>query len=263
MPTLAEFLSRFADLLLKETKGEISLDGRRLGFLHRNILANRAVELAKAEAGSKDNGTPPQVTFSQSARHVLQHSIPVGLNDESVNREEAFHKMEICFDLLSDYFDEEAEMTKVQIIYELFTTKNLMRKAEILLKEDLGELAESKAWNDMMASGDDMSLLAYTALQVEARRPGTIPKEIIEALSRKIDPLKLTTKSIQKLKGESVEYIGKVENLLERDSDLARLVAHDRVARLVEDRVTPDSISRAEEEIERDIETFEELMNRK
>lgn len=262
MPTLAEFLSRFADLLLKETKGEISLDGRRLGFLHRNILANRAVELAKPEAGSKDDGALPQVTFSQSARHVLQHSIPVGLNDESVNREEAFHKMEICFDLLSAYFDEDAEMTKVQTIHELFTTKNLMRKAEILLKEDLGELAESKAWNDMMASGDDMSLLAYTALQVEARRPGTIPKEIIEALSRKVDPLKLTTKSIQKLKGESVEYIEKVEKLLERDSDLARLVAHDRVARLVEDRVTPESIRQAEDEIERDIETFEQLMNR-
>jgi hypothetical protein len=115
----------------------------------------------------------------------------------------------------------------------------------------------------MMASGDDMSLLAYTALQVEARRPGTIPKEIIEALSRKVDPLKLTTKSIPKLKGESVEYIEKVEKLLERDSDLARLVAHDRVARLVEDRVTRESIRQADEEIERDIETFEQLMNRK
>jgi hypothetical protein len=262
MPTLAEFLSRFADLLLKETKGEISLDGRRLGFLHRNILANRAVELAKAEAGPKNNGEEPLPGFSQSARHVLQHSIPVGLNDESVNREEAYHKMEICFDLLSAYFDEDAEMTRVEIIYELFTTKNLMRKAEILLKEDLGELAESKAWNDMMESDENISLLAYTALQVEARRPGTIPKEIIEALSKKIDPLKLTTKSIQNLKGESVEYIEDVERLLERDSDLAKLVAHDRVGKLVEDRVTPDSIARAEEQIQRDIETFQELMNR-
>jgi hypothetical protein len=263
MPTLAEFLSRFADLLMKETKGEISLDGRRLGFIHRNILANRAVELAKAEALPPNNGEEPLPSFSQSARHVLQHSIPVGLNDESVNREEAFHKMEICFDLLSAYFDENAEMTKVEIIYELFTTKNLMRKAEILLKEDLGELAESKAWNDMMASGENISLLAYTALQVEARRPGTIPKEIIEALSKKIDPLKLTTRSVDKLKGESVEYIEEVEKLLERESDLARLVAHDRVARLVEDRVTPDSIAQADEEIERDIEIFEELMSRK
>jgi len=176
MPTLAEFLSRFADLLLKETKGEISLDGRRLGFLHRNILGNRAVELAKADVHSRDDGDRGMGSFAQSARYVLQHSIPVGLNDESVNREEAFHKMEICFDLLSAYFDEDAEMTRVQIIYELFTTKNLMRKAEILLKEDLGDLAESKAWNDMMESEDDITLVAYTALQIEARKPGTIPK---------------------------------------------------------------------------------------
>ncbi len=261
MPTLAEFLSRFADLLLKETNGEISLDGRRLGFLHRNILSNRAVELAKARISSQGDGAEPLTSFAQSARYVLQHSIPVGLNDESVNREEAYHKMEICFDLLSAYFEEEAEMTKVEIIYELFTTKKLMRKAEILLKEDLGELAESKAWNDMMQSEEDITLLAYTALQVEAKKPGTIPKEVIEALSRKIDPQRLTTKSIPKIRGGSIEHIEEVEKLLDRDSDLARLIANNKVARLVEERVTKESITQAEDEIERDIERFEELMN--
>ena len=137
--------------------------------MHRNILANRAVELAKAQQCEAGNGGEPVKSFSHSARYVLQHSIPVGLNDESVNREESYHKMEVCFDLLSAYFDENAEMTKVEIIYELFTTRNLMRKAEILLKEDLGELAESKAWNDMMESEEDITLLAYTALQVEAK----------------------------------------------------------------------------------------------
>ena len=262
MATLAEFLSRFADLLLKETKGEISLDGRRLGFLHRNILANRAVEMAKPELCLAQDGAP-LASFAQSARYVLQHSIPVGLNDESVNREEAYHKMEICFDLLSAYFDENAEITKVQTIYELFTTKNLMRKAEILLREDVGELAESKAWNDMMESEDDITLLAYTALQVEAKKPGTIPKEVIEALSRKIDPDKLSTKSIPKLRGESVEHIEEVEKLLNRDSDLARLIAHNRVARLVEGSVTPESIRRTDEEIEKDIRVFEELTSTK
>jgi len=54
-----------------------------------------------------------------------------------------------------------------------------------------------------------------------------------------------------------------VEKLLERESDLARLIAHNRVARLVQERVTGESIRQAEEEIEADIQTFEELMNRK
>jgi hypothetical protein len=263
MPTLAEFLSRFADLLLKETKGEVSLDGRRLGFLHRNILANRAVEVAKAETSSDEDGGEPLVSFSRSARYALQHSIPVGLNDESVNREEAYHKMEVCFDLLSAYFDEKAEMTRVQLVYELFTTKSPMRKAEILLTEDIGELAGSKAWNDMMESEEDITLLAYTALQLEAKKPGTLPKEIIEALSRKIDSQKLTTKSIPRLKGESIEFIEEVEKLLERNSDLARLVAYDWVARLVEGRVSREAIGQTAKEIQRDIERFQGLMKPK
>ena len=86
---------------------------------------------------------------------------------------------------------------------------------------------------------------------------------MIEALSRKVDPLKLTTKSIPKLKGESIEHIEEVEKLLDRDSDLARLIANSRIAHLVEGRVTKESITQAEDEIERDIQRFEELMNTK
>ena len=69
MPTLAEFLAKFSDLLMRETKGEVALDGRRLGFLHRNLLANRAIELAKAEVFGQD--LPDFVT---SARYgAIQH----------------------------------------------------------------------------------------------------------------------------------------------------------------------------------------------
>jgi len=141
MPTLAEFLAKFSDLLMRETKGEVALDGRRLGFIHRNLLANRAVELAKAGVFQT-----PLPDFVQSARYVVQSSIPVGLNDEALKREEAVHKMEICFDLLSSYFEEGAELTRVNLVYELFTTRDLMRKANILLTQPLGEMALSKAW---------------------------------------------------------------------------------------------------------------------
>ena len=48
MTTLAELLAKFADLLMRESKREVALDGRRLGFIYRNLRANRAVELAKA-----------------------------------------------------------------------------------------------------------------------------------------------------------------------------------------------------------------------
>ena len=221
MPTLAAFLAKFADLLVRETAGEVALDRRRLGFIHRNLLANRAVELAKAEVFGA-----PLPDFVESARYVVQSSIPVGLNDEGLKREEAVHKMEICFDLLSSYFEQGAELARVNLIYELFTSPDLLRRAELLLTEDLGEMALSKAWTDLMKEDRDITLLAYTALQVEARRPGTVPQELLASLSAKVSGENLSTKCIGRLEGDAVEYIDEVEAMLRQDSDLGLLVAY-------------------------------------
>jgi hypothetical protein len=200
--------------------------------------------------------------FTDSARYVVQSSIPVGLNDESLKREEAVHKMEICFDLLSSYFDEDSEISKVNLIYELFTTDNLMRKAEILLTQNLGEFVNCKAWNDLMKSGKDITLLAYTALQIEAHTPGIVPPELLESLSQKIDPGRLTTESLPLLQHESVEFIDEIEQLLDQDSDLAKLIAYERVRKLTEcESITPDQIKETENLIFTDIETFKNLIN--
>ena len=252
METLSEFLAKFADLLLRETAGEIALDGRRLGFIYRNILANRSVELAKNVILGET--TCP---FSESARYVVQASIPIALNDESIKREEAIHKMEVCFELLSSYFEKDSEIERVNLIYELFTTGNLMRKAEILLTENLGLFASSKAWTDLIGGDSDISLLAYSALQVEARRPGTVPKELLESLCSKVKPDSLSTKGIPNLKGESIEYVEEVEALLSQSTDLGKLVAYDRVRRLLDGgTITPAAIEEAQEFIQKDIETF-------
>jgi MoxR-like ATPase len=256
MPTLAEFLAKFSDLLMRETKGEVALDGRRLGFIHRNLIANRAIELAKAEVFQT-----PLPDFVQSARFVVQSSIPVGLNDEALKREEAVHKMEICFDLLSSYFEEGAELALVNLVYELFTTPNLIRKAEILLTQPLGEMALSKAWTDLMAGKDDLTLLAYTALQVEARRPGTIPQELLASLSTKIEPSQLSSACIMRLEGDAVEYIEEVEALLAQETELGKLVAYHRVSELVETgNVNPKTIKAAGDAIIEDIRIFEALL---
>jgi len=256
MTTLPEFLAKFADLLVRETQGEVALDGRRLGFIHRNLLANRAVELAKAEVLST---LLPD--FVESARYVVQSSIPVGLNDEGLNREEAVHKMEICFDLLSSYFEEDTELTRVNLIYELFTTPDLMRKAELLLTHNLGDLALSKAWTDLMQEERDLTLLAYTALQVEAHRPGTVPQELLASLCGNVRAEKLSTRCIPHLEGDAVEYIEEVEQLLDQESDLARLVAYQQVAQLVDSgQVNPETLARTVQAIEEDIRHFEALL---
>lgn len=255
MVTLSEFLARFADLLMRESNGEVTLDGRRLGFIYRNILANRAIEMAKA---SIVQSSVPD--FVASARYVVQSSIPVGLNDESLRREEAVHKMEICFDLLSSYFEQGSEIAKVNLVYELFTTDNLMRKAEILLIENLGDFVNCKAWNDLMSADNDITLLAYTALQIEARRPGTIPAELLEGLSQKIDSSRLSTDCISTLEDESIEYVEEVEQLLQRESDLEKLIAFNRVSKLADAKVTPARIEEARTAIKNDIATFRSLI---
>ncbi|MFC1601262.1 AAA family ATPase [Candidatus Sumerlaeota bacterium] len=256
MTTLSEFLAKFADLLMRETNGEITLDGRRLGFIYRNILAARSVELAKAEALNVETGS-----FVESARYVVQSSIPIGLNDESVKREEALHKMDICFELLSAYFDENSEIALVNKVYELFTTPDLMRRAEILLHDGLNDFAKSKAWNDLVKEDRDITLLAYTALQVEARRPGSVPKELLESLSGEIENCQLSTICIPDLHDEAIEYIEEVEALLEQDSDLAKLVAYNHVQRLADQPViTPNDIKETERLIQQDMLAFEHLL---
>jgi len=206
-------------------------------------------------------GSHTETDFVASACYVVQSSIPVGLNDESLKREEAVHKMEVCFDLLSSYFEEDAELTKVDLVYELFTTPDLMRKAELLLTCDLGEMALSKAWANLMTEDRDITLLAYTALQVEARRPGTIPRELLESLSGKIAACNLSTNCIGTIEDDSIEYVAEVEALLEQSSDLGKLVAYHRVSELVDaGGVTPQRIRETERLIHQDIETFETLL---
>ena len=257
--SLSEFLAKFADLLMRETKGEVTLDGRRLGFIYRNILANRSVELAKAELYQTE-----LKSFPESARYVVQSSIPVGLNDESLKREEAVHQMELCFDLLSSFFDEKSEISQINLIYELFTTDNLIRKAEILLKENLSDFVSCKAWNDLMRSNNDLTLLAYTALQVETHLPGTVPSELLEGLSKKINIDTLSTESIPSLVGESIEYIDEVEALLNQVDDLSKLIAYNHVRKLSKSKIiNPDKILETTYLIESDIETFKSLIHMK
>jgi len=151
----------------------------------------------------------------------------------------------------------------VNLIYELLTTKDLMRKAELLLTKDLNEMALSKAWTDLMKGDDEITLLAYTALQVDARRPGTIPQELLASLSAKVEPERLSTAYIDRLEDDEVEYIEDVEMLLRQSTDLAKLVAYHHVGSLTEDenkRVTPSTIAETATLIERDITAFEQLL---
>jgi len=253
---ITEFLAKYADLLARETNNDLRLDGRRLGFMYRNIMANISVERAKAELSGEE-----APAISATAGYVVQASIPIGINDESAHREESLHKIEICFDLLKSYFENTGHNERVELIYELFTTKDLIRKTEILLTEDLGDLAESKAWHDMMERECDVTLFAYTALQVEALRQGTIPQELIENLSKKIDTSQLSSKCISPLEEQSIEQVEGIEEILRRDTDMWKLLAIQRVKKLaIKKDIAPEDVNVTSRLIEDDIKIFNRLI---
>jgi hypothetical protein len=256
LSTLGEFLSRFSVLVLKETEGKVKLDGRRLGFMYRNLLAYRSIELAQ---GRHSCGDVPDL--ARSAKTAIMASIPIGISRDGINREETLHKVEICLDLLADYFRSQADMVRTERIYRLFTCKDLLEKTRILLREDLSDLAKAKAWNDLMGSKEDVTILAYVALQVEAHRPGTVPTELMEKISGRVIPSSMTTELIPRLKGESVELIDEVESLLDQPDDLARVVAYHRLReRLQDGRVTRDTIAGIRQQIDADAAEFASLL---
>lgn len=147
-------------------------------------------------------------------------------------------------------------------MYELFTTRDILRKAELLLTHDLGEFALSKAWTDLMKEDRDLTLLAYTALQVEVHRQGTVPQELLASLSAKIDPGKLSTGCIDALAGRDVEYIEEVETLLQQDTDLSKLIAYQRVSELVEaEHLTSGKIELCARAIQDDLNRFDALVH--
>ena len=255
------FLSRLAELLRGETQGEISLDGRRLGFLYRNILAYRSIELARAELAA----AAPLSALGDSARLVIEASIPLGLDDSLMDEEKARHQLELCCDLLSDFFKPGSELSRLDAIYELCTTHDLRRKAQILLEEDLGDLVKSRGWQQLVTGERDITPLAYIALRVEACCPGTIPPEILGGLSRRISVEKLSTRSLQPLRGEEIEYLDQVEGLLHTaETDLEKVVTLERIRELTQAKGLSDKAIRETEDLIRsDVDWLNGLLARR
>ena len=109
----------------------------------------------------------------------------------------------------------------------------------------------------------NITLLAYTALQVEARRPSTIPQELLENLSQRISGSKLSTDCISNLQNDSVEYIEEIEALLNRNTDLDRIIAYNRVENLAgKEQIIMADIEETKSLIEQDILTFEKLITK-
>ena len=167
MPALAEFLAKFSDLLMRESKGEVALDGRRLGFLHRNLLANRAGRAGQGRgfrrgaAGLRGVGAlRGAVEHPRGPERGIAPARGGGAQDGNLLRPARV--------LFRGERGNRAGEPRLRAVH---ARRNCCAAREILLTQPLGAFVLSKAWTDLMAEERDITLLAYTALQVEARRP--------------------------------------------------------------------------------------------
>jgi len=178
---IMDFVSKLADLLKSETRNEVKLDGRRLGFIFRNILAGIAIEQARDTMwGETPNSIGDIVTY------VVKSSLPIGLNAEE-NAEEMIDKAEGVINTLSDVFQQGSDLDMINKIYELFTTSSPTRKLDILINysDKLTDMIKSRAWN-RLAKTDYIGPFALFAMKCEVEKPGTIPPELLKTVENAI-----------------------------------------------------------------------------
>jgi hypothetical protein len=214
---ISSFLSRFAKSIEARTSStdtekkreKIELDGRRLGYMRRCIIGYRAMEIAHSNLYMSELGS-----FEESVKEAILGSIPVGINAENAIDDFAETQLKNVFDQLKDFFLEDKDLIKVNLNYELMVSPDPIRKAEILINEDIGKIAKNSAWTRIMEETSiDISILCMLALNIESVNRGTIPPNILDQMTTKIDNKTIKIKK-PILMGESIKYYDRVTDLI-------------------------------------------------
>jgi MoxR-like ATPase len=230
LPMIDRFLVRFASSIAQATAGkedQIRIDGRRAGFLRRLILAVRAVEIARANILHL-NPKP----LHECVRVAIRAGLPVGVNAEGGRTQESMAKLESTLGALMGYLGESKDVQTLEIQYELLTTTNPFRKAEILLKfrDRLDRVIQSAGWRRITESrGFNASLVAFVATQVEMTKPGTVPSDVLDGLTKLMNSGEIVPRSFP-IPPHLQEYEKDLAFLLEQKTELEKLVAAHQVA---------------------------------
>jgi hypothetical protein len=254
LKTLPEFLSRFAMLLNEESNGKIQLDGRRLGFIYRNILAYRSIEFAKNKYLRNK-----VVPMKEICSYVIQRSIPFGINDEENNFDEISHIIDNCFNFLESYFEESSNMEMINKIYELFTVNDLVRKLEIIIenKNNLSDLIKYKIWNKLIDNDEDNSHMLYVAMVLETIDKNLIPIELIDPLSKQIN-----LKNINEIDDYFTPIIDILSDALYKTNNLELLISKYHVLKFMESKsVNREEAKQIEEKIQYDLKRINNLFD--
>jgi hypothetical protein len=228
MPNLSDFLSLFADSLLQrmtESKDDkspapVRLSGRRLAYIRRTIIANRAIELA---LDSELNVYP--TNLRNSMQEAINATIPVGINEEDfpwqtmrtfVNTaiRESYHALDTH------------SAAEQRLQYDLFCSRDPVERARILISGKItSEEVLNTGWQRISSMNErSADLLAFVAINVDAKlrssgKNGILPQNVLDSMKRKvrqnhIDP------ELPKLPGQLIGSIGDINTLIE--SSMAR-----------------------------------------
>ncbi len=221
---LVRFISGMASL--KEEKSRIRIDGRRAGLLRRLILAVRAVELARANVlGIEPRG------FADSVRVAIRAGLPIGVNEEGGRAKGALGALETTITSLIGYLDD-GDAKTLDLQYEILTTNNIFRKAELLLKHrgELSKLVKSTGWTKIASTHEfDASLVGLMANQIEMVAPGTIPGDAMDTLTKLMNSGEIVPRHIR-IPPVFVDFESRIRDMLKQKTVVQQLVATHVVA---------------------------------
>lgn len=196
----------------ENTQEPILLDGRRIGMIRRQILAVRAVQVVRANLFLE-----PLPDMREAAEIAVKGSIPTGVNEEGGTDSTALGIIDKTFRTLEGEFASTRDDRLFRVIYRLTSSNDLVERVQLLLTEPLEEITKNSEWTRICSEpqGLDLGVLSLLASIVEAKRPGTIPRNVLSQLSRNIDDSVLRPQ-VSSLQGPHMEWADRLMDLIDR-----------------------------------------------
>ena len=182
--TIPNFLSKFVELLQIDSKSKIILDGRRLGFIYRLILATRAVEWSISTISNT-----PMRGLVDTARSAVMAGIPVGAFTASdlAAKNEHFGIVEASFNTLSDYIVG-SDTSILDVIYKGLTDKSMVERIKTLVNPKLPDEYKARILGILYKDDDIIkrTIAAMSLYVLETRHPRTISDELLTSIQATI-----------------------------------------------------------------------------
>jgi hypothetical protein len=152
------FINRYFGALTAELEGKsynVPLSGRRAGLIKRALLAHRAVDIAMCDVYPKRELKSLKDAFLA----VLRRTIPIGISTAGNSMDaEAWQTISTNIAKFNEFFTSEdpaSAIDNLDVIYELLTTTDVVRKINILLHEVTDEISKNSIWKDVLAKTKD------------------------------------------------------------------------------------------------------------